>query len=90
MFCINYFPSDTEQVRVECHTVFEKLLSILEVIGEEGKQVRGTRMTGRIEDDVLVFNVNYDFFVHYVPLIPETPMDEANVSERVNQDEESR
>lgn len=84
LFCINYFPSDTEEIRSECYSVLEKLLLILEVIGDEGEQVRGTRMNGRIEDDVLVFNINYDLFVHSVPVKPETPMDEANITERVN------
>ena len=88
LFCVNYFPSPVEESKAECYAVFERLLSILECITAGGDLIRGTNMEGRIEDDVLVFHVNYNFFVHSVPT-PDTPMSEMDVTERVAQDEEN-
>ena len=84
LFNINYFPSNVEEIRAECYGVLETLLSILEIITVGGDKIRGTSMNGHIEDGVLVFCVNYDFFIHVTPT-DNVDMDEIEVTEGVNQ-----
>lgn len=62
-FCIHYFPS-SEETRSECHTVAERLFSVLEYITVGDDLIRGTEMHCEIVDDVLSFFVNYDLYVY--------------------------
>ena len=61
--CIHYFPSSDEP-RLECNMVQERLMDCLELITVDGDLVRGTSMHGEVNDDVLSFFVNYDMFVY--------------------------
>lgn len=63
LFAIYYFPSENGG-NAECNTVFESLLSSLEYITVDTGTLRGTGMTGRTEDGVLVFNVYYNLYIH--------------------------
>lgn len=61
-FCIHYFPK-TNEPRAEFLEVIEKLYDALEIIEVGGDLIRGTNMTNEMDEDVLHFFVNYDFFV---------------------------
>lgn len=60
-FCIHYFPKTTEP-NAECLEIVESLYDILEMIEVDGDLVHGTEMSNEIDDGVLHFFVNYDFF----------------------------
>lgn len=65
-FCVYYFPSSDDEVQEECLDVQEKLEDALEYITADEDLIRGTNMDGNITDNVLVFLVNYDFYVKKV------------------------
>lgn len=60
-FCIHYFPK-TNEPRSECLEVLEILHNALEIIEVDGDSIRGTNMTNEMDEGVLHFFVNYDFF----------------------------
>ena len=60
-FCIHYFPK-TDKPNAECLEVLEELCDVLELIEVDGDLIRGTDMSNEIDDGVLHFFVNYDFF----------------------------
>ena len=60
-FCIHYFPK-TNEPKSECLEVLEGLYEALETIGFDGDLIRGTNMTSEMDEGVLHFFVNYDFF----------------------------
>ena len=60
-FCIHYFPK-TNEPKSECLEVLEDLYDALEIIDVDGDLIRGTNMTNEMDDGVLHFFVNYDFF----------------------------
>lgn len=60
-FCIHYFPK-TDEPRSECLDILEDLYDTLELIEVDGDLIRGTNMTSEMDEDVLHFFVNYDFF----------------------------
>lgn len=60
-FCIHYFP-ETKEPNSECLDVLEDLYDALETIEVEGDLVRGTNMTSEMDEGVLHFFVNYNFF----------------------------
>ncbi len=62
-FCIQYVPS-TEDIREECNEVAERLFQCLEYLQVEDSLLRGTKMEPEMENGVLYFFVNYDFFVY--------------------------
>ena len=62
-FCVHFFPSSSDK-RAECYSVMERLANALEIIEVEGEKVRGTKMNGEIDVDMLHFFVNYDMFVY--------------------------
>lgn len=72
-FCVHFFPSSSDK-RAECYSVMEKLTNALELIEVEGEKVRGTKMNGEIDVDMLHFFVNYDMFV-YKPKEASEPME---------------
>lgn len=61
-FCIHYFPH-TDEPKAECYSVKERLFGALELITVDGDLIRGTEIHSEIEDNVLSFFVNYNFFV---------------------------
>lgn len=60
-FCIHYFPK-TNKPKSECLDVIEVLCDILELIEIDGDLLRGTNMSNEMDEGVLHFFVNYDFF----------------------------
>ena len=60
-FCIHYFPK-TSEPKSECLEVLEILNEALEVIEVDGDYIRGTNMTNEMDEGVLHFFVNYNFF----------------------------
>ena len=60
-FCIHYFPK-TDEPRSECIDILEDLYDVLELIEVDGDLVRGTNMSCEMDESVLHFFVNYDFF----------------------------
>ena len=60
-FCIHYFPK-TNKPKAECLEVIEALCDTLELIEIDGDLLRGTNMSNEIDEGVLHFFVNYDFF----------------------------
>lgn len=61
-FCIQYLPPDGEKPE-ECHAVAERLHRCLEWITVDGSFMRGSKMNHKLEDGILHFLLNYDFFV---------------------------
>lgn len=83
--CVNFFPvQGTEDS--ELYKVIEKLFSILEYITCGGDLVRGSNMTANISDGVVVFNVDYNFYVRRVETV-EPDMEELEMRENVNGEE---
>ena len=60
-FCIHYF-SKSDEPKSECNDILEDLYDALELIEVDGELLRGTNMTSEMDDGVLSFFVNYDFF----------------------------
>ena len=73
-FCIHYFPH-TNEPKAECYSVKERLFNALELITVDGDLIRGTEIHSEIEDDVLSFFVNYNFFVDKVTEATEAMME---------------
>ena len=80
-FCVHYFP-ETEKVNEECADVAERLQFCLEEICAGGDLVRGTGMESKVDDDVLQFFVDYNFFTRRVPE-PEEPMGALEIKENL-------
>ena len=60
-FCIHYFPK-TNEPNAECLEVLEHLHDALETIEVDSESIRGTNMTSEMDEGVLHFFVNYNFF----------------------------
>ena len=60
-FCIHYF-AKTDEPKSECLEILEGLYEALEIIEVDGDLIRGTNMSNEMDEDVLHFFVNYDFF----------------------------
>lgn len=58
-FIIRYFPN-SDEINKECNEVAEGLFACLELIG--GNKYRSSDMSSKLIDEVLQFEVNYDFF----------------------------
>lgn len=61
-FMIQYFPKK-DAYQEECAEVQDKLFNCLEYIDVIGNAVRGNDMSGRIVNDILNFEVTYNFMV---------------------------
>lgn len=62
LFLIQYFPKSRAEPRQECMEVQDRLYDALEYISD-GEQLRyGTGMEGEVTDDLLHFEVQYNFF----------------------------
>lgn len=61
---IYYFPTPGGDAWSEINAVFDTLFEALELITCDGDLVRGTDMGTEISDDVGVFLVNYNYFLH--------------------------
>lgn len=83
--CVNYFPSPNAEDS-EKYEVIEKLFSMLEYITCNGDLLRGTSMNAEVSDGVVVFNVDYNFYVRRVPA-DETDMEDLEVRGNVNDKE---
>ena len=79
-FCIHYFPK-TNEPKSECLEVLEDLHDALEIIDVDGDLIRGTNMTNEMDDGVLHFFVNYDFFT--IRKTDEAPMEHLEHSSNV-------
>lgn len=64
LFCVNYFPKSTNEAKLECFNVEERLMNCLEYITVDGDSVRGKNMFGEMSDGVLAFMVEYNMFVN--------------------------
>lgn len=63
-FCIHYFPSiDTKEKRAECFDVLNDLYDCLDKITLENDLVLGSEKRGKVDDEVLHFFINFDFFI---------------------------
>lgn len=60
-FAVQYL-TDADEPRSDCNLVAEKLFNCLEMISVDGDLMRGTDMEITIDEDVLTFIVNYNFF----------------------------
>lgn len=63
MMIVRYFPESEMKPRQEINAVLDRLFPVLEYIKMGEDLLRGTKMEANIEDNILHFNVNYDFFV---------------------------
>lgn len=62
-FCVHYFPSSSTEPRAECLDVRGRLTECLEYIEVDGDKLMGTGMNSTIDDNVLSFVVDYNFFI---------------------------
>lgn len=83
--CVYYFPKSTGDYS-ETNAMIEKLFSILEYITVSGDLVRGTNMNPHVEDGVLAFSVDYNFFVRKVEAEQDN-MENLEMRENVNGEE---
>lgn len=60
-FCIHYFPVSQEPEE-ECNNMADRLIDLLEVIPFGDGKIRGTKMSGKVEDSVLNFLIEYNRF----------------------------
>lgn len=79
-FAISYFPS-TKFPKAEINDVTERLYSCLEYITANGDLLMSRNLSNAIEDNVLHFFVNYNYF-SYTPK-EETPMEEYTLDTEV-------
>lgn len=61
-FVLQYFPK-SKNYRTECNEVTEQLFNVLELITMDGDLIRGSDMTGHVEDGVLNFEVTFKMHV---------------------------
>jgi hypothetical protein len=62
-FVIHYHPGTTNK-NVEILDTIERLNSALEYITFEGDLFRGTKMSYEVDDNILHFFVNYNFYIY--------------------------
>lgn len=79
---VTYFPLSEQAPEAEGQAVAENLLSLLEYITVDAGLIRGTNMSYRMSDGVLVFLVQYDFYIYqaYTPDSMTSMEGETNVS----------
>lgn len=82
-FAVQYFPS-TDKVNEECNDVQERLFMALELIDVGGDLTRGTSRQGELNDDVLHFFVNFDFFMNKV--VTQDAMDDLDITTDARED----
>ena len=63
-YCIHFFPENTNEPKAECYKILDELYLALEYIEVEGNPIRGIGMFGEIHDEILLFYINYNVFVH--------------------------
>lgn len=63
LFLIQYFPESKEAPRAECMEVQDRLYGAVEFITADGRLRNGTGMQGEYLDEVLHFQVQYNFFI---------------------------
>lgn len=85
--CIQYFPLSELEPKAECETVAFKLYEVMEwlTFHDDGTQVMGKELHHEIEDGVLSFFVDYDFFLLKVP--EQTNMETLKVKQRSKEDQ---
>lgn len=59
---VYYFPKERGDY-YETNSVIERMFPALEYISINGVLTRGTKPDAHVEDDVVVYTLNYDFFV---------------------------
>lgn len=64
LFCVHYFPKSTNESKLECFRIEERLMNCLEYITVDGDSIRGKNMFGEISDGVLAFMIEYNMFVN--------------------------
>lgn len=62
VYDIHYF-SDKEEINTDCNNMADKLYEVLEYININGSLYRANKMTHEIVDDVLHFNISFDYRV---------------------------
>ncbi len=60
---VNYFPSSGLDQKSECNSIIDELFNVLEYIEVNDSTERGSNMNAVISDGVVVFTVDYDFFI---------------------------
>lgn len=75
---INYFPKSSDNYRVECNEVLEKLYLALEYITIDDNLVRGINFDQEYSDGVMIVFVDYNFHT-YEGLTEETLMEELEI-----------
>lgn len=62
LYDIHYF-SDQKNLNTDCNNMADKLYEVLEYINVDGSLYRANKMTHEIVDDVLHFNISFDYRV---------------------------
>lgn len=73
---VQYFPSVYGD-NAEINDVISRLYSILEIISVSGVPTRGTDAEPHVEDGVLIFTINYDYFT--IQVTDEDPLEDIIV-----------
>lgn len=82
VYDIHYF-SDKEEINTDCNNMADRIYEVLENVNVKGKLYRANKMTHEITDDVLHFNLQFDY--HVVKSSQETPkMNKLKVGVKVN------
>ena len=87
LFCVHYFPKSTNESKLECFKIEERLMNCLEYITVEGDSIRGKNMFGEISDGVLAFMIEYNMFVNKEQVV-ESAMETLQQSTDVRKDDE--
>lgn len=87
LFCVHYFPKSTNESKLECFKIEERLMNCLEYITVDGDSIRGKNMFGEISDGVLAFMIEYNMFVNKEQVV-ESAMETLQQSTDVRKDDE--
>lgn len=77
VFMIKYIPGAEESV-AECMTVMENLYDLLSIVNAGTLKLRGTKLSGKMGNGVLQFQVTYAFFL--LASLTETDMEQLEVA----------
>jgi hypothetical protein len=83
-FMIQYFPQ-SQNYRMECADVSDRLFECLECITVAGYPARGTDMGGNVTDGVLNFEATYELQVFRTRRTDEETMENIDVNQKVKE-----
>jgi hypothetical protein len=83
-FMVQYFPK-SQDYRMECADVNDKLFDCLEYITVAEHPAMGTDMSGNVTDGVLNFEITYEMQVFKIKRTDEEPMENIDINQRLKE-----